>query len=386
MNNGEEVYLEDKQVYKIAMETLVKELGLDLSGKDYAEEEILDVVLQAAAQHSSIEQVCKRSEVGPSGNTVRGVIHEQLDLATVELRANNMLQQRLPKRLWKRARRGAIDLVLIPYHGVAQQEQSEVVRSQPKSGTSHFHAYATAFVVEKGQRFTLAITFVRATDELTEILERLQSRVQALKVRIKCWLLDREFYTVEVIRYLKQQRKSFIIPVVIRGKKNPPGGTRALVAGKQSYWTTYTMRSSKAGEVSFSVAVVAKNWAGRMKRTGRRMLAYAVYGIKAQLPDIAEIYRRRFGIETSHRQMNQGRGRTTSRSPVLRLLFVAIAFMLRNLWAYLHWTVVALPRQGARLLLSTVFSLEQMLDWIANICKSHLLTTNKLLVGFPLLD
>ena len=105
MNNREEVYLEDKEVYKLAMETLIKELGLDLSGKDYSEEEILEVVLQAAAKQTSIEQVCKSSEVGPSGNTVRGIIHEQLDLRQVEIRANAMLQQRLPCRLWKKARR-----------------------------------------------------------------------------------------------------------------------------------------------------------------------------------------------------------------------------------------------------------------------------------------
>ncbi|MCL2119954.1 MAG: hypothetical protein FWH27_16170, partial [Planctomycetaceae bacterium] len=37
----------------------------------------------------------------------------------------------------------AIDLVLIPYHGKPYRHESEIYRSQPKSGTSHFHAYAT---------------------------------------------------------------------------------------------------------------------------------------------------------------------------------------------------------------------------------------------------
>ncbi|MEW6736202.1 MAG: hypothetical protein AB1489_33220 [Acidobacteriota bacterium] len=146
------------------------------------------------------------------------------------------------------------------------------------------------------------------------------------------------------------------------------------------------MRSQKAGQISFTVAVVAKNWAGRMQRRGRRMLAFAVFGIRTELKDIAEIYSRRFGIETSHRQMHQPRGRTSSRSPVLRMLFVAIAFMLRNLWAYLHWTVVAVPCQGSRQLRATVFSLEQMLDWISSICKQHLCTSHKLSVGYPLED
>ena len=44
------------------------------------------------------------------------------------------------------------------------------------------------------------------------------------------------------------------------------------------------------------------------------------------------MYRQRFGIETSYRQMNQVRARTTSRNPVIRLLFVGLAFILFNLY------------------------------------------------------
>ena len=32
--------------------------------------------------------------------------------------------------------------------------------TQGKDGTSHFHAYATAYVIHKGQRYTVALTAV----------------------------------------------------------------------------------------------------------------------------------------------------------------------------------------------------------------------------------
>lgn len=54
-----------------------------------------------------------------------------------------------------------------------------------------------------------------------------------------------------------------------------------------------------------------------------------------------ETYRRRFGIESSYRQINQARLRTSSRSPELRLLAVAIALLLRNLWALCRWMTLA---------------------------------------------
>ena len=47
---------------------------------------------------------------------------------------------------------------------------------------------------------------------------------------------------------------------------------------------------------------------------------------------VREEYRKRFGIETSYRQMNQCRIRTYTRNPTLRLLFVGIALLLRNVW------------------------------------------------------
>lgn len=382
---AEEIYLEDQQVHNLAIELLSKHLGLDVSTRLYSEELFWEVILTAAARQTSIEQVCKTSQASPCGNTVRGLLHEQLDLDLVEQSTNSLLEEKLPKRLKKKKRWMAIDLVLVPYHGQPKQEPSEVVRSQPKSGTTHFHAYATAFVVERGRRFTLGLTFVRSTDELTDILKRLQARVKELEIPVKCWLLDRQFYTVEVIRLLKQQRKAFIIPVIIRGKKNPAGGTRRLVERKRSYSTSYRMRSQKHGEESFRVAVVAKNWAGRFEKKGRRMLTYAVYGIRTELNAVADIYRRRFAIETSHRQMNQARGRTSSRSAVLRLLYVAIAFMLRNLWAWLHWAVIAEPRRGGRKLRLWLLNLEQMLNWIARIGEQKLETIREVPIGYALL-
>ena len=54
-----------------------------------------------------------------------------------------------------------------------------------------------------------------------------------------------------------------------------------------------------------------------------------------------ETYRKRLGIETSYRQMNQARIRTCTRSPLQRLLFVAIALVLRNAWVWFHLTVLA---------------------------------------------
>jgi IS4 transposase len=65
---------------------------------------------------------------------------------------------------------------------------------------------------------------------------------------------------------------------------------------------------------------------------------YAVAGLPARTrpAQVFELYRQRFGIETSYRQMNQVRARTTPRNPTLRLVLVGLAFSLVNLYVTLR--------------------------------------------------
>ncbi len=53
--------------------------------------------------------------------------------------------------------------------------------------------------------------------------------------------------------------------------------------------------------------------------------------------------------------MNAARVRTTSRSPVLRLLYIGLGFLLMNLWIYLHWLYVSVRRWGGRRLVEWRF-------------------------------
>ena len=76
----------------------------------------------------------------------------------IAARLNAALADNLPRTLRRSPHRMAADLVLIPYHGQPQHDPDEIYRSEAKSGTSHFHAYATLYVVRNGYRFTVALT------------------------------------------------------------------------------------------------------------------------------------------------------------------------------------------------------------------------------------
>ena len=80
--------------------------------------------------------------------------------------------------------------------------------------------------------------------------------------------------------------------------------------------------------------------------------------------EIRELYRRRFGIETRFRQMRQARIYTCTRNPRLRLFFLAVALILRNLWVWIHHMRLA-EGSGYRMTLHLrLLRFKRMLDWI----------------------
>ena len=77
-----------------------------------------------------------------------------------------------------------------------------------------------------------------------------------------------------------------------------------------------------------------------------------------------ETYRSRFAIETTYRQLGQARIRTCTRDPLLRLLYVAVALILRNVWVWLHWEVLAQRRRGGRRVDTNRLTFRAMLLWL----------------------
>jgi hypothetical protein len=338
----------------------------------YGAEDIWDVLLAAAVERTTVETVCDELE-GPSANTVRtalrGLLPDDEGTTDLEDRLNEMLVSHLPEKLLTKKLPCAADLVYIPYHGKHEQENEAIRRGMAKSGTTHFHCYATLYTVKGNKRYTLALTLVRRSEKVLDVLQRLLNRVKSLKMHIQRLLLDRGFDNNAVIGYLREQPFPTIIALTIRGKT---GGTRALLKGRNSYVTTYTRRSTIYPTETFGVHVACKYAKGRYKRQGLCRFAYIVIGeLKLHPLQIYHEYRVRFGIETSYRLMNLVRVRTTSKSSALRLLYVGVALMMLNLWIFVKWTYVARPRRGARQVLNHLLPLARWRLWLWEVVKQR---------------
>ena len=314
---------------------------------------MLHVLFSACARLCSLAAAFSLNDA-PARETVRKAWLAALPARDELLRRlNRALIDDVPRPLRRQPQRVALDLTLAPCHGQPMLDLSEVFRSQAKAGTSHFHAYATAYASYRGQRYTLALAMVERGEKMEAVLKRLLARLARLGIATRLLLLDRGFWSVAVIRCLQAARKPFLMPVVLRGRReghaDGPSGTRVFALRSRSGWGEYQLRAGDGRTARVSICVHCRNWAGQWGRHGRQRLVYAFWKIDPPSTRwVRQTYRTRFAIETSCRQMQQGRARTCTRNPLVRLLLVATALILRNVWVWLHYAVLSTPRPSAR--------------------------------------
>ncbi len=220
---------------------------------------------------------------------------------------------------------------------------------------------ATLYVIKKGKRVTLAMRGVRWLDTSVALLTYLLAEVSFLELKIKKLYLDRGFFSIPVIRWLQALDIPFIMPAIRRGKT---GGIKQFLKGKKSYQTTYTMRRGQE-QVTFDLWIICKYQKGERKKHGIKYFPYVIYKVKTSLSYLHQYYRQRFGIESSYRLKNICRIRTTTKKPVLRLLFVGLSFFLVNIWVNILWQKISKPRRGGRLIFRSLFTLKQMLAFLS---------------------
>ena len=363
------------EVHGYANHRLATALRLEYEGRRCSGSTLIQVLLIAASRVVSVYAACRDLADAPCDQTIRNALGDSLPaMAELERRLNRALATDLPKALRRKARMIAIDLTLIPYHGQPLQDEQEIYRSSPKSGTTHFHAYASAVVVHKGHRYTLALTHVERGEAMKKVVQRLIATVRRRSVKIKFLLLDKGFFSVDVISYLKRAGHGFIIPAVARGRKpkrgKKPTGLRALLKKKHGYFA-HTMTSNSGAKrrtTKLTICVASKSY--RHKKTNKqrqKKLLYAVWKVRLSPREIRELYRRRFGIETSYRQMNEARIRTCTRDPRQRLLFVGIALVLRNVWVWLHFKLAKGKWDDEPTLFLELLRFNEMLLWITQV-------------------
>ena len=304
---------------------------------------LLDLVLLTAALASSLWAVARRFAFGFSHETARRALDANLpDPARLAGGLVDALHGFVPRAFRRRPRDIALDRHDVPFYG--KRGTPGVLGGPKKGGSNRAFAYATAVAVHRGQRWCLGLARLTDNDPEAAVLAVL-AQLQARGVRIRSLVLDRGFFSGHVILALQRRGVPFVVGVPRR-----PGRWDKLFEMPSGRVAEHAWKTDRGRRpVSVPVVRACRRVRGRWRRE-----VYAFGGLSpgravgrcARARFYRERMRRRFGIETSYRQMNQGKALTTTTDPRRRLLWLGVALLLRQAWVW--WQRALAGRRGSR--------------------------------------
>ncbi|MGZ6347250.1 MAG: ISH3 family transposase, partial [Anaerolineales bacterium] len=215
-----ELKAEDIRAYTLKL--LKDHVNLDVAGYVCTSDGILDVLLKASAEGSSIEAASNDLQGVADSNTIREYLNAALDIQELRQQENEMnaaLAECIPASLPHTQVEVAIDFHDEPFYGKQADLRAVTCSGQAKKGTTHFIRMASAYVIWRQVRLTLALRYVLPEESALDILKILLQRLQELGFhQIQVIYLDKGFASTKIIDYLKVRKQPAIIACPIRGK------------------------------------------------------------------------------------------------------------------------------------------------------------------------
>lgn len=352
--------LSAEDVRKMTEQVMREHMSIEVQGYKCSSEMIRNVLMKAAVEGMSVESICADLQGITGSNTIREHLNTILDVCALrqhECEMNAALVSCIPCELPHGGREMAIDYHDEPFYGKTLELRSYACHSAAKDGTTHFYRIASLYVMWRQVRVTLALTYVLPEDETVSVVQRLIDRMQHLDFAPGVLYLDKGFCTGALITFLQDHDLPAVIACPIRGEK---GGTRSLCHGRKAYCTTYTFTDNTTVRLALYPSRVPD-------KTGRRRvkwLAYVVIHLDWSAKKAYGRYRRRFGIESSFRQLRQVRVPTTSRNPAVRFFLLGLALLLVNVWVRLRWLTSRLFGPGPARLDPDTFRLNRFIAFL----------------------
>src|SRR6056297_991262 len=314
-------------------------------------------LLQAAVDQKSIKAVTDTTQGTYSDDYTLAQLHT-VPPDELEVVVNDLFAQQAAMILGPGPRIICLDFIDIHYHGCPHADAGELCHTKPRDGASQCHRYLAGFVLCRAKPLVVAVTPVRGDESKSDAVERLLDHVAALPSDIAGLLADRGFYDGTSIERLENVAP-VALPIVRRGKQMAEKLDTTV-----SYWTEYVMYKDSERELRFPLAVCVSYQQGNRGKHGLLVRAYVACDLADRTPKEVEVlYQKRSAIETAFRTMREARARTSTTDPAVRLVFILVSFLLRNLWLIVRWGVLATPRRGGRAL-PVWFRFEVFREWV----------------------
>ena len=351
-----EYALNAEDVRGMMLDRMERHLSLKTEGYRSTTDQTFNLLLRAVAEGSSVEAVCADSCGGVNSNTLREQLNAALDvyeLRQQELEMNAALAGAIPAGMPRGGLEVALDTHDEPFYGKTAELLTYSCPGQAKAGTTHFFRIASAYVIWREVRLTLALTYVLPEDDLPSVVERLLQRLGHVGLHATVLYLDKGFCSGGIIGYLQRTRQAALLACPIRGKT---GGIRGLCQGRGSFTTDYTFTDGTTARLALVDTRVRDP---KSKRKQRKWLAFVLVNLDWTPHQVFTKYRRRFGIEASYRLLRQVKLLTNSRNPALRFFFLGLGLLMQNVWVLARWLFTRRPGKGRHKLIPALLRFDR---------------------------
>ena len=197
----------EQQSYTLTLDYLQEWLQLQRPQRSlYSPKQIISTLCYAATLKKTIQQAAKELDNSPHPNTIFNELY-CLDVDTLTRRLNDTLASLIPKSIFNRKRQVAIDFKSIPTwideDKLDPQQRQYIIHCKPQSGTSKFYQFASIYLIKNNKRYTLAVVMIKRGMSKRQVIKQLLQSFREMKGKVKCFYLDREFFSVDVINFLK---------------------------------------------------------------------------------------------------------------------------------------------------------------------------------------
>lgn len=247
----------------------------------------------------------------------------------------------------------SIDMHDIPLYA-KEMKMTFAVASKKKNGTTFFTRLATICSVVHGERLTLGIVIATREDSMEDIVDKLLKQCNKNRIKIKSATLDRGFFSTRVVSLLKKRSIPFVMPAIKR-----PSIKAALDRYLEGSIDAVSLISDDRKIFEDVTLVITKRPKKKRLLSAENQKLLNLYNkqtdeydknipfitnmkfplIREDPEQVAEFYKRRWGIETSYKGYEQMRPWTTSTDLSVRIFLLFFPFVMYNAWIITNYIV-----------------------------------------------
>ena len=307
------------------------------SNARHSRQNLIDIMMPASTCTASVggyaASLQTTNHALPSGEWVRKTFartRQEVVQQAIDDTISDQIAKLQKSGVLKKSIHVAIDKHLIPRYD--KKPGPDLLRSKSKKGTWRFEGYITAQCVDAGRRLTLAAFPVGMGHSTADFVRKIIQTCDRYGIRVKCFFMDREFFSVSVLETMNSHGKSFVTPC---------RNTYNVVAALDEFdkkirdGTSEVTLENQDSSVKY-IMVVQKRTARKDKSPDapahERYIGFAANSNETYVA----AYRKRWGIETAYRQIEGIRLKTRSTNPAARLFCFAASVVLFNQWVVIN--------------------------------------------------